>query len=179
MNNEKHDIVQKALGAYRSRGNEAYERYTKALIKLINKHYPLTPENFDDFNNPAKTLRAVLSQNIGAASKAAKGVIIIHYAQKLSEASDLDLSLKEAQEVIKTAADRSVAKAELTGLFKRSNTESRYSPYFSDKNYREEVLNHSLVKELSEKCNLFDSKKPKLSNPEQIKIDRALEKYKA
>ena len=175
MNNDE-DLVSTAIKVYLGESDTYYEKYTKEMLVLIDKYYPLNNHNFDKYQQHAKTARAVLSQGVGAASKTAKGLIILHYARKMSDSPDLDMSLREAQEVFKLSAGRSVAKAKLTGLFNR-NGDTRFSPFFTDKDYKNKVLSHDLVLSLTDKIKEYDEKKPKTTNPLQYKIDKAIASY--
>jgi hypothetical protein len=174
------NLIKYAIDAYQDLGNGAYGRYTDDMVELINDSFPLTPNNFESFNRDAKTLRARLGQGIGAASKSAKGDVILFYAKKMSVTPDLSMSVREAQAVIIAAAGRSVAKRNLRGLFgNRDNKEGdgRYSPFFTDLDYKNRVLAHPVVVNLSIKIAEFDDQKPTLSNPEQYKINNALRKF--
>ena len=175
------NLVDKAISTYRGNAYVAYKKYTTNMVNLINSHYPLDDDNFKTFHEAAKTLRAQLSQGVGAASKTGKGVVIMFYAKRLSEADDLSMSVREADAVIKSAAGRSVAKSSLSGMFGNRNGDGRYSPFFSNdeegKQYKERVLSHPLVAALSGKVADFDTNKPKLHNPYQKDIDDAIASY--
>lgn len=186
---KEEDIVSQAIRHFVAESDGYYEKYTKEMLKLIKAHYPLSEKGFGGFDHQAKIERAILSQGIGASSKNGKGLIIMSFAHKMSQANDLDMSLREAQAVITHAAGRCVAKYKLTGLFNRESNSTAHSLFFVSERadtsrlnasikYKERVLSHPLVVELEEKINEFDLKKPKTVNPYQSEIDRAIKSYK-
>lgn len=167
-------LVEQAVKIFKAQSAVAYSDYTDKMLIIIERYYPLNSDVYAAYEAEEKRVRAQLSQAVGAASKSAKGSIILAYAQKFSASKQLDFSLREAQQVMIHAAGRSVAKQQLSGLFDRDKSSSRFSPYFNDEAHRQKVHKHILVKNLTKAVELFDKEKPDVSNHRQAEINAAI-----
>lgn len=149
------EILAESIVIFKIRRREAYSNYTGRTIFLLdelnNKEI-----DFNSFDYYMKRTRARLSQAVGAASKAGKQFIIYDTASRLSK-EKLNLSLREAIELLKVGAGRAINKRYLSGLYWREKTEENYfSPYFKDPLYREKMNNHTLIIELKTKCDKYE-----------------------
>ncbi|MFT5716321.1 MAG: hypothetical protein ACI9T7_000496 [Oleiphilaceae bacterium] len=154
----------------------AYRAYTDAAIKVA----PAMYSDFDAYEKIMKTERARLSQLIGAANKSAKGMIIQFYAEQFSAAEDLDMSVREADDIFKKVIGRSMSKKMWKGLFNR--TENDISPYFTDREYRACIFKHNQVIALKAHMEEFEAVldvwRKTRKNPYQNKLDRELKLIK-
>lgn len=121
-----------------------------------------------------------MSQGKGAASKRAKGLLIIETMNVISQL-DLNLSWYEAYQMLKHGAGRVVNKRMLTGYFDRDRSELYYSPFKNEAHqydeYRENLLSHPAILRLRNWCDSYDLYKPYVGNPHQEIVDWAKKRY--
>ncbi|HHC7360970.1 TPA: hypothetical protein ACN30T_004406 [Vibrio parahaemolyticus] len=171
----KENLIQNAKAELYSATLQAYRKYTDTVIKLA----PIMSDDFQTFDQEMKTAKARLSQALGAANKSAKGVIIQHYAEQLSESNDPNLSARVADDIFKKSVGRSMAKSYWNGLFKREPND--ISPYFiKDSEYKKSILESPIVLALKAHMSEFEAIltewRDTRQNPFQQELDNILKK---
>nr|WP_169113112.1 hypothetical protein [Vibrio sp. 41] len=129
------------------------------------------------FDKEMRSIKARLSGRKAHAVKVARSLIIEHYLPQLSEAEDLNMSVREAIEAITITCGRCVSKAKLTGLFIRSG-DTRYSPFFTDHKYKTSVLSHPVFISLGADIKSLNEAFPSTTNPKHKQLLKQLEIYK-
>ncbi|HHY0492715.1 hypothetical protein [Oceanihabitans sediminis] len=172
----KENLIQNAKAELYSATLQAYRKYTDTVIKLA----PSMSDDFHRFDQEMKTAKARLSQNLGAANKSAKGIIIQHYAEQLSETNDPNLSARVADDIFKITVGRSMAKNYWNGLFKREPND--ISPYFKKgSEYKKSILESPVVLALKAHMGEFEDVltewRDTRENPFQQELDDVLIKY--
>lgn len=173
----KENLIQNAKAELYSATLQAYRKYTDTVIKLA----PIMSDDFQTFDQEMKTAKARLSQALGAANKSAKGVIIQHYAEQLSETNDPNLSARVADDIFKKTVGRSMAKSLWNGLFKREPND--ISPYFvKNSEYKKAILSSPIVEDLRTHMTEFEGVltewRDTRNNPFQVELENALEQIK-
>ena len=176
QNITKENLIKAAKAELYSATLNAYRKYTDTVIKLA----PLMSDDFHRFDQEMKTAKARLSQNLGAANKSSKGVIIQYYAEQLSETNDPNLSARVADDIFKKSVGRSMAKSYWNGLFRREPND--ISPYFlKDSEYKKIILESPVVLALKAHMSEFEAVltewRDTRENPFQQELDDVFIKY--
>jgi len=180
-NNElnKDNVLSLARTTTKSRTIKAYDTYTRSIISLRSTYvFPLDSETYDRYNKLVRSAKASLSQELGAANKIGKGVILQFYAYQLAKEPGLDMSVREVNAIFKEIIGRTINQNLMAGLYKREK--NSISPFFTEHEYRKKIFKHHIIIELREKMDEFElyleQWRDTRKNPFQAKLDIALGK---
>jgi hypothetical protein len=173
--NTLNKLVKQALALHKTHTDLAYEKYNTEVLASAERHQPTTGSGA--FDKEMRSIKARLSGRKAHAVKVARSLIIEHYLPQLSEAEDLNMSVREAIEAITITCGRCVSKNKLTGLFKRSG-DTRYSPFFTDHKYKTSVLSHPVFVSLGSDIKALNEALPSTTNPKQKQLLQQLEAFK-
>ena len=118
------NLIQIAKAELNAATNRTYRIYTDGAIRVA----PTMFTDFDHYNSEMKSIKARLSQGLGAANKSSKGIILQFYAEQFSESNDQNLSARVVDDIFKVTVGRSMSKKMWQGLFHREA--NKISPYF-------------------------------------------------
>jgi hypothetical protein len=175
LKNTLNKQVKEALALHKTYTDIAYEKYNTEVLASAERHQPTTGSGA--FDKEMRSIKARLSGRKAHAVKVARSIIIEHYLPQLSEAEDLNMSVREAIEAITITCGRCVSKTKLTGLFNRSG-DTRYSPFFTDQKYKTSVLSHPVFVSLGSDIKALNEAFPSTTNPKQKRLLQQLEAFK-